>query len=171
MVRCIRKKPTNSVGCHDAQRHGGCSLQILSPHNQEMNMIKRQWRCKLACIFFVCISLSLASCAKTTAVKPSGWIGYQQSGKASYYAMKYQNRKTASGERLNQEANTAAHRKLPFGTIVKVTNIKNGKRVTVRINDRGPFVKGRVIDLTRSAFSSIGDLNSGVIDVKIEVVQ
>jgi rare lipoprotein A len=85
--------------------------------------------------------------------------------------MKYQNRKTASGERLNQGSKTAAHKKLPFGTIVKVTNIKNGKRVTVKINDRGPFVKGRIIDLTRSAFSSIGDLRSGVIDVKIEVVQ
>ena len=134
-------------------------------------MIKRQWRHKQACLFIVCIALSLASCAKTTTVNPSGWIGYQESGKASYYAMKYQNRKTASGERLNQGSKTAAHRKLPFGTIVKVTNIKNGKRVTVKINDRGPFVKGRIIDLTRSAFSRIGDLRSGVIDVKIEVVQ
>jgi rare lipoprotein A len=126
---------------------------------------------RLVYLVFIFVAFSLASCAKTTTVSPSGSIGYQESGKASYYAMKYQNRKTASGERLNQGSKTAAHRKLPFGTIVKVTNIKNGKRVTVKINDRGPFVKGRIIDLTRSAFSSIGDLRSGVIDVKIEVVQ
>ena len=104
------------------------------------------------------------------AVSSPEWIGYQESGKASYYAMKYQNRKTASGERLNQRSNTAAHRKLPFGTIVKVTNIKNGKSITVKINDRGPFVKGRIIDLTRSSFSRIGDLDSGIINVKIEVI-
>ena len=85
--------------------------------------------------------------------------------------MKYQGRKTASGERLNQEDNTAAHRKLPFGTMVKVTNVKNGKSVLVRINDRGPFVKGRIIDLTRSAFGSIGNVESGLIDVKIIVVK
>jgi len=126
---------------------------------------------RLVYLVFIFVAFSLASCAKTTTVSPSGSIGYQESGKASYYAMKYQNRKTASGERLNQGSKTAAHKKLPFGTIVKVTNIKNGKRVTVKINDRGPFVKGRIIDLTRSAFSSIGDLRSGVIDVKIEVVQ
>lgn len=101
---------------------------------------------------------------------PEG-LGYQESGKASYYAMKYQNRKTASGELLNQGSNTAAHRKLPFGTKVKVTNIKNKKSVVVKVNDRGPFIKGRIIDLTRSAFSSIGDLDSGIINVKIEVIR
>ena len=99
------------------------------------------------------------------------WVGYKETGKASYYAMKYQNQKTASGERLNQSSKTAAHKKLPFGTKVKVTNIKNGKSVIVKINDRGPFVKGRIIDLTRSAFSSIGDLDSGLISVKIEVIK
>lgn len=99
------------------------------------------------------------------------WVGYQESGEASYYAMKYQNRKTASGERLDQGSNTAAHRTLPFGTMVKVTNISNRKWVTVKINDRGPFVNGRIIDLTRSAFKRIGDLDSGVVSVKIEVVR
>ena len=118
----------------------------------------------------ILLSLVLASCAKTTTKSPPGWIGYQESGKASYYAMKYQNRKTASGERFNQWSKTAAHKKLPFGTIVKVTNIKNGKSVVVKINDRGPFVKGRIIDLSRSAFSSIGDLDSGIIKVSIEVI-
>lgn len=85
--------------------------------------------------------------------------------------MKYQFRKTASGERFNQFSKTAAHKTLPFGAKVKVTNIKNGKSVVVKINDRGPFVKGRIIDLTRSAFSRIGDTGSGVIHVKIEVIK
>ena len=122
-------------------------------------------------ISFAFLALALAGCAKRAPVNPSEWIGYQEAGEASYYAMKYQNRKTASGERLDQGSSTAAHRKLPFGTMVKVTNITNSKSVTVRINDRGPFVKGRVIDLTRSAFKRIGDLDSGVVSVKIEVVR
>jgi len=97
-------------------------------------------------------------------------IGYSESGKASYYSMKYQFGKTASGERLNNNAMTAAHRFLPFGTKVIVSNINNGKTVMVRINDRGPFVKGRIIDLTRAAFAKIEDLNKGIAEVKIRVV-
>jgi rare lipoprotein A len=65
---------------------------------------------------------------------------------------------------------TGAHRTLPFGTKVRVTNVKNNQSVIVKINDRGPFVKGRIIDLSRYAFSKIGDTNSGVINVKIEVI-
>ena len=122
-------------------------------------------------IFVILILLVLVSCAKTSMKGSPGWVGYKETGKASYYAMKYQNQKTASGERLKQNSNTAAHKKLPFGTKVKVTNINNGKSVVVNINDRGPFVKGRIIDLTRSAFNSIGDLDSGIINVKIEVIK
>lgn len=97
-------------------------------------------------------------------------VGYEEDGIASYYAMKYQFRQTASGERFNQFSKTAAHRQLPFGTKVKVTNMESGKSVVVKINDRGPFVSGRVIDLSRSAFSSISDLDRGVVDVRIQVV-
>ena len=125
---------------------------------------------RLGYIFFIFVALVITSCAKNTTLKSSNLIGYQESGKASYYAMKYQNRITASGERLKQESNTAAHRKLPFGTKVKVTNIKNGESVVVKINDRGPFINGRIIDLTRSAFSRIGNLDSGIINVRIEVI-
>lgn len=126
---------------------------------------------RLGNIVVIFILLVLVGCAKTAMKGSPDWLGYKQTGKASYYAMKYQNQKTASGERLDQRANTAAHKKLPFGTKVKVTNIKNGKSVIVRINDRGPFVKGRIIDLTRSAYGSIGDLNSGIISVEIEVIK
>ena len=85
--------------------------------------------------------------------------------------MKYHNRKTTSGEHLDQYSLTAAHRTLPFGTKLKVTNLKNGKSVIVKINDRGPFVKGRVIDLTQSAFKKIGNIESGIINVNIVVVE
>ncbi len=85
--------------------------------------------------------------------------------------MKYQASRTASDERFNQAATTAAHKTLPFGTGIRVTNLKNEKSVEVRINDRGPFVGDRIIDLFRSAFSKIGDLSLGVIEVKIEVIR
>ena len=81
-----------------------------------------------------------------------------QCGSASWYAL---TSKTASGERMNPAAMTAAHRSLPFGTKVKVTNQRNGKAVTVRINDRGPFVKGRVIDLSKAAAKALGFVNAG----------
>ena len=97
-------------------------------------------------------------------------IGYKESGMASYYAMKFQFRKTASGERFNNYALTAAHKTLPFGTEVIVTNTNNGKSVTVTINDRGPFVKGRIIDLTRMAFSKIENIDKGLTKVEIRVV-
>lgn len=98
-----------------------------------------------------------------------GWVGFTETGQASYYADKFQNRTTASGATYKHELHTAAHKKLPFGSMVKVTNIKNGKSVVVKINDRGPFVKGRVIDLSKSAFSTIGSTSVGLINVKIEV--
>ena len=94
--------------------------------------------------------------------------GGGQSGVASWYGGKFHGRKTASGERYNQNALTAAHRSLPFGTRVRVTNTSNGNTVIVRINDRGPFVGGRVIDLSRAAASSIGI--NGLGHVKIAVL-
>jgi rare lipoprotein A len=98
-------------------------------------------------------------------------IGYKETGMASYYARNFQHIKTASGEPLNNNSMTAAHKTLPFGTEVKVTNLNNGKSVTVIINDRGPFVKGRIIDLTRAAFSQIANLDKGVAKVEIRVVK
>jgi rare lipoprotein A len=113
----------------------------------------------------------LSGCAIAQPGAGGGWIGFTESGQASYYADKFQNRKTASGELYRHDFKTAAHKKLPFGSNVKVTNRSNGKSVIVKINDRGPFVKGRVIDLSKSAFSSIGNTSTGLIDVKIEVVR
>ena len=84
--------------------------------------------------------------------------------------MKYQFRTTASGETFNQWAATAAHRHLPFGTKVRVTNLNTQQSTVVKINDRGPYIDGVIIDLSRSAFDDIGDLDSGIIPVTIEVI-
>src|SRR6185295_13088171 len=81
-----------------------------------------------------------------------------ETGRASWYSL---TSKTASGERCNPGAMTAAHRSLPFGTRVRVENLKNGKSIVVRINDRGPFVGGRVIDLTRGAAHRLGFVSKG----------
>lgn len=91
-----------------------------------------------------------------------------ESGKASYYADKFEGRKTANGEIFNQSKYTAAHKNLPFGTKVKVKNLKNGKTVTVRINDRGPFVAGRIIDLSKTAATDIEMINDGVANVEVK---
>ena len=89
-------------------------------------------------------------------------------GRASWYSL---TSKTASGERCDPGALTAAHRSLPFGTKVKVENLKNGRSVVVRINDRGPFVGGRVIDLTRAAARRLGFISSGIARVRLTVLQ
>ena len=115
--------------------------------------------------------LSLDGCSSHEKYRPRHeLIGFRETGIASYYASKFQNRKTASGERLDNYAMTAAHKSLPFGASVIVTNLNNGKTVTVRINDRGPFAKGRIIDLTRAAFAKIEDLDKGLTEVGIRVV-
>ena len=93
------------------------------------------------------------------------------SGKASWYGGRFHGRTTASGESFNQYAMTAAHKTLPFGTRVKVSNTNNGKSVVVRINDRGPYKRGRVIDLSKGAAELIGMIRSGVVPVKIEVLE
>jgi len=97
---------------------------------------------------------------------------YKKSAHASYYHNKFNGRRTASGKRFDNNKYTAAHKKLPFGTIVKVTNEANGKFVIVEITDRGPFSKVREIDLSRRAFMDIAsNKNSGSVIVKIEVVE
>ncbi len=92
------------------------------------------------------------------------------SGIASYYGRRFNGRKTANGERFNMRELTAAHKTLPFGSLVRVTNPRNGRAVTVRINDRGPFVKGRVIDLSRAAAREIGMISRGHARVELELV-
>ena len=88
-------------------------------------------------------------------------------GEASYYGAKFDGRRTASGETFDSSALTAAHRTLPFGTLVKVTNLASGRSVVLRINDRGPFVSGRVIDLSLAAARRLGMVHSGTAQVRL----
>jgi len=88
---------------------------------------------------------------------------------ASYYGEKFRGRPTASGEIFDPDQMTAAHKTLAFGTVVKVTRVDNGKSVTVRINDRGPFVEGRIIDLAEGAARKLDMIASGVVKVRVEV--
>jgi rare lipoprotein A len=112
-----------------------------------------------------CISLAAAVfCLFMAACSPR----ITEKGKASFYADSFQGRQTANGEIFKQNKKTAAHKTLPFGTKVKVTNLKNGKTVTVRINDRGPFVAGRIIDLSKRAAKKIDMKNDGIAEVKIK---
>ncbi|HCN11412.1 septal ring lytic transglycosylase RlpA family protein [Candidatus Kaistella beijingensis] len=89
---------------------------------------------------------------------------------ASYYHDKFNGRKTASGEIFSNSKLTAAHRTLPFGTEIKVTNLRTGKSVVVEINDRGPFHSSRALDLSKAAFNSIGNHKNGTMPVEYEIV-
>ncbi len=114
-------------------------------------------------IFFGLMAFTLgASFDKEKGVKTST---------ASYYHDKFNGRKTASGEIFDNKKLTAANKTLPFGTKVKITNLKNEKSVIVRVNDRGPFSKKRAFDLSKAAFSKIADLRSGVVLISYEVVE
>lgn len=93
-----------------------------------------------------------------------------QTGKASFYANSFEGNRTANGDRYHASKFTAAHKTLPFGTVVKVTNLANKESVNVTINDRGPFVEGRIIDLSKAAAQKLKFFNQGVADVSIEVV-
>ena len=93
-----------------------------------------------------------------------------QIGVASYYAHKFHGRKTASGERYDENKQTAAHRTLPFGTLVRVTNLANDRSVEVWINDRGPWVKGRIIDVSFAAAKQLGLIGPGTAKVRVRVL-
>lgn len=94
----------------------------------------------------------------------------QPDGLASYYGKKFHGKKAANGSRYNMHAMTCAHKTLPFGTKVKVTNINNGQEAVVTVTDRGPYVEGRVVDLSHAAAKKIGMIRSGVVPVSIEIM-
>jgi|TARA_R110000822_G_scaffold6158_2_gene25823 rare lipoprotein A len=122
-------------------------------------------------LFLFLLFALVSGCSSLQSGAGGNWAGHTETGQASFYSDRHQNQKTASGELYKADQATAAHRTLPFGSRVRVTNTRNGKSVVVRINDRGPFVRGRIIDLSRSAFSSIGATSAGLLDVKIEVLR
>lgn len=108
-------------------------------------------RVKLVCV--------AALTAATLAVGAGS--AFAQCGKASWYGPGFHGRKTANGEKFNMGALTAAHKSMPFGTKLRVTNKRNGKSVVVRVNDRGPFVRGRMLDLSKAAAGRIGMISTG----------
>ncbi len=115
----------------------------------------------------VAIALLSACSAHRAEITPTGKT---ERGVASWYGPTFQSKATASGEIFDTHRLTAAHRKLPFGALVEVTNLENGKTVRVRINDRGPFVHGRIIDLTYAAAEQIGMLENGTARVELRVL-
>jgi rare lipoprotein A len=131
------------------------------------------------CSITVFIALFFSACAemKSTAKNLSqatdAWnVKTVQHGKASWYSVRTNSgTRTASGERLSNNASTAAHKTLPLGSRVRVTNMANGKSEIVRITDRGPFIKGRIIDVTIGCAERIGIYSRGVAPVKVEVLE
>ncbi len=122
------------------------------------------------CIILGCVLLMAACMGGASSQGPSASDGATQRGEASYYADTFEGRQTANGEIYTHRKRTAAHRTLPFGTRVRVTRLDTGAEVVVRINDRGPFKRGRIIDLSRSAAQAIGLIAVGVADVEIQVL-
>ncbi|HLV50352.1 MAG TPA: septal ring lytic transglycosylase RlpA family protein [Flavobacterium sp.] len=120
---------------------------------------------------FAFLLLILTGCKATHTVKNTKTSLYKNGVFACYYHNKYNGRKTANGETFSNKKLTAAHKKLPFGTRIKVTNPQNDKNVVVTINDRGPFTKGFEIDLSKKAFDQIThDPKAGKIKVKLEII-
>ena len=111
-----------------------------------------------------------AGCAGTaprSAGFPSGYpVGYHERGMASWYGPGFDGRRTASGEQFDMRQMTAAHRTLPFGSIVQVRSLMNDRRIIVRINDRGPFLRGRVLDLSQGAASQLGMMGQGMHQIR-----
>ena len=136
-------------------------------------------RCDRRIVHFVVMALLLPpvfGCARQSSAtrhlpQKSAHRGHTEKGMASWYGPHFRGRRTASGARFNPNALTAAHRTLPFGTKVKVTNLENGNSVKVVINDRGPFVAQRIIDLSHAAARKLGMLGTGVARVQLKVMK
>lgn len=130
---------------------------------------------RLATILLLGVAATLAACATPPPPQPPSAPArvaeqpfYYQEGVASWYGSYHQGHATANGETFDMEAMTAAHRTLPFGVVVRVTNLSNGRTIKVRINDRGPYVGARVIDLSAQAARNLGMQRQGIARVRIE---
>jgi rare lipoprotein A len=121
---------------------------------------------KTFCAMLLVAALAVSAMAQT----PGGSLIFRQEGIASFYGDEFNGRPTASGEIYDGTKYTAAHPSLPFGTLLQVTNLANNHQVTVRVNDRGPFVASRIIDLSKAAAEALGMLNTGTAKVEIETV-
>jgi rare lipoprotein A len=132
----------------------------------------------LRIIFLTIVIVTLSACSSAVRFNSGQSESYGNTkpgtiitGKASYYGLQFDGRKTSNGEIFNMNKLTAAHRSLKFGTVLKVTNVKNNKSVVVRVNDRGPFNYERVLDLSQGAAEQIGMIKDGVAEVEIEILE
>jgi rare lipoprotein A len=114
---------------------------------------------------------ALSACSLARPPGPTLATGRTEVGIASWYGKRHQGKRTASGERFDEFAMTAAHPTLPFGTRVRVTNLENRRSVLVRVNDRGPFVDGRIIDLSLAAARALGIADEGVARVRLQQLE
>ncbi len=147
-VEASSRNPVNSTASSKHSRPSTSSTE------------KRQWRS----------SQSESSTRTASSSTSSKYSGRTLHGKASFYGGKWHGRKTANGEIYNQNSMTAAHKTLPFNTKVRVTNLNNGRTVVLRINNRGPFKPGRIIDVSVAAANQLGMVKSGVVPAKVEVL-
>ncbi len=130
-------------------------------------------------ILLIISSAFVVSCSSSVRFSDSGDAGYEDNlskgevfyGQASYYADAFHGKLTASGEIFDMNKLTAAHKTLPFGTILNVKNLKNGRSVMVKINDRGPFSGSRVLDLSKAAAQALDMIRDGVIEVEITIME
>ena len=143
------------------------------PNTAQIESATRAARCAFVRRSLLPLLLVLATGCGTKAPpgRPQEISRYRETGVASWYGKPFHGRKTASGERYNMNKMTAAHRTLPFGVVVKVTNLDNGRSIKVRITDRGPFVRGRIIDLSRAAARKLDMIGPGTARVRIAVVR
>jgi rare lipoprotein A len=116
-----------------------------------------------------CCALLFGACSGSGGLTDASVLDSDEGG-ASYYHDRFDGKPTASGEAYDRDDLTAAHRSYPFGTRVRVTSLKNGRSVVVRINDRGPHVSGRIIDLSRRAAEELDMVRDGVVDVRVDVL-
>jgi rare lipoprotein A len=121
-------------------------------------------------LLILAVGLLLTACTILPKGRADLDVGMKERGTASWYGEDFHGWMTASGEIYNMEALTGAHRTLPLGTVVRVTNVKNGKQVRVRINDRGPYVHGRILDLSYAAARKIGMVEHGITAISLEVI-
>lgn len=131
---------------------------------------RRLWRARIVGALLVSASLALGACAWLPVGESQLDVGIKERGIASWYGAPFHGKVTASGERFDMEALTAAHRRLPMGSMVRVVNLLNGKHVRVRITDRGPYVAGRILDLSYAAARRLGMLETGLAIVQCEVI-
>lgn len=122
-------------------------------------------------LLWIVVGTALQGCSTTPRYRVGGGMDTVQTGIASYYGSKYHGRKTANGEVFDMYGVSAAHKDLPFGTRIEVTNLNNNKKLIVRINDRGPFVKGRILDLSYGAAKELDMIESGTAPVRIKVLE